>query len=44
LYVTGIKVDSLIERLEKYRIRVSKSEKKSKAFLVEFGIVTLKGN
>lgn len=42
--MTDIKVDSLIQRLEKYRDRLSKSEKKSKTFLVEAGIITPKGN
>jgi hypothetical protein len=42
--MTDIKVDSLIQKLEKYRDRISKSEQKSKKFLVDAGIVTPKGN
>jgi hypothetical protein len=42
--MNDIKVDSLIQKLEKYRIRLSKSKKKSKKFLVEVGVLTAKGN
>jgi len=42
--MTDIKVDSLIKKLEKYRVRVSKSEQKSKEFLVDAGVINLKGN
>ena len=42
--MTDTKVDSLIQKLEKYRVRISKSEQKSKQFLVDAGIVTPKGN
>jgi len=42
--MTDTKVDSLIQKLEKYRVRISKSEQKSKKFLVDAGIVTPKGN
>ncbi len=42
--MSDVKVDSLIQKLEKYRDRISKSEQKSKQFLVDAGIVTPKGN
>ncbi|MFI5163391.1 MAG: hypothetical protein ACHQHN_19080 [Sphingobacteriales bacterium] len=42
--MTDIKVNSLIQKLEKYKVRVSKSKQKSKEFLVEAGVVTPKGN
>lgn len=42
--MTDIKVDSLIQKLEKYKARVSKSEQKSKEFLIDAGVVTPKGN
>jgi hypothetical protein len=44
LYMTDIKVDGLIQKLEKYRDRIAKSEQKSREFLVEAGVVTPKGN
>jgi hypothetical protein len=42
--MTDIEVDRLIQRLEKYRERVSKSKKKSKEFLIGAGIITPEGN
>jgi hypothetical protein len=42
--MTDIKVDGLIQKLEKYRDRIAKSEQKSREFLVEAGVVTPKGN
>lgn len=42
--MNDIEVDNLIQKLEKYRIRLSKSEKKSKEFLIEVGVLTAKGN
>jgi hypothetical protein len=40
LYMTDIEVDSLIQKLEKYRVRISKSEQRSKEFLRGAGIIT----
>jgi len=37
--MTDIKVDSLIQKLEKYRVRISKREQKSKKFLVDAPLV-----
>ena len=42
--MSDIKVDSLIQKLEKYRDRISKSEQLSREFLIKAGIVTPKGN
>ena len=44
LCMNDIKIDDLIQKLEKYRIRVSKSEKKSSEFLKQVGVLTAKGN
>lgn len=38
------KVDAIISQLEKYVADISKSEAKSKKFLIDAGIITEKGN
>ena len=42
--MTDSEVDKIISKLEKYLIEVTKSESKSKKFLVDAGIITEKGN
>lgn len=42
--MNDMQIDELIQKLEKYRVRLSKSKKKSRQFLVEAGILTPKGN
>ncbi len=37
------KVDELVAKLEKYRIELTKSQKKSKKFLVDVGVITPNG-
>ncbi len=42
--IREISTNSFLEILDKYKSKVSKSEKSSKAFLVELGVITEKGN
>lgn len=37
------KIDQLVAKLEKYKLELSKDENKSKAFLINAGILTKKG-
>lgn len=39
-----IDTKTFVEVLEKYKVRVSKTERTSKNFLVELGVITEKGN
>jgi hypothetical protein len=38
------KVQALVAKLEQYRLQLTTDEEKSKAFLVEVGVLTSKGN
>ena len=42
--MNDMQIDKLIQKLDKYRVRLSKNKKKSRQFLIEAGILTAKGN
>ncbi len=44
IHKNEIDKNAFVKVLEKYKEKVSKSEKTSKAFLVDLGVITQKGN